>query len=201
MAICECRKILIAFAKFFTRNKIADFQGLRAARQRYHHEGMEVSAWQYNIPQRLLTEVWIQVSTGLLRWGPPNPNLDWDILFPEIEGQNTELPFLAPTPVQWNGPSLIHFNSPNAVEEYFEDAVEKNSDNFFSMATTLGSMISGDPFVTCQLGAMIALESEEVLGHIPFLSRRDVVLQPWQGFDNSGRKVGQLHGVASEWSR
>ncbi|KIK55915.1 hypothetical protein GYMLUDRAFT_248311 [Collybiopsis luxurians FD-317 M1] len=69
------------------------------------------------------------------------------------------------------------------------------------MATTLGSMISGDPFVTCQLGAMIALESEEVLGHIPFLSRRDVVLQPWQGFDNSGRKVGQLHGVASEWSR
>ncbi|KIK55933.1 hypothetical protein GYMLUDRAFT_830650 [Collybiopsis luxurians FD-317 M1] len=164
----------------------ADANAMMIAKQRYC-QGV------YNSSFLRVEEIWIDPSNGTFCWGPP-----WHV-YADVHAGGIDFRSWANS--QDSIPPLIQFHSSQAVQQYFQHAIEENVDNFLKLFSRIGEDISVDPFTACHLGSMVDLSTGEVVGQMPMSSEGDCILGSWYILDSPENYYPQIWRVQDGWDR
>jgi hypothetical protein len=96
---------------------------------------------------------------------------------------------------------LIQFHSSQAIQQYFQHAIEENVDNFLYLFFGMANFISIDPFTACHLGSMVDSTTGEVVGQMPMSSEGGFVSGSWFISDSPENYYPQIWKIHDGWDR
>ncbi|KIK55896.1 hypothetical protein GYMLUDRAFT_248295 [Collybiopsis luxurians FD-317 M1] len=145
----------------------ADADALMIAKERYCQS-------IYNSSLLLVEEIWIDPSNGTFCWGP------LCYIYAGVPFSGIDMQYANPgVTLQHSIPPLIQFHSSQAIQQYFQHAIEENVDNFLNLSSGIAYFISADPFTACHLGSMVDSNTGEVVGQMPMSSEGDFISGSW----------------------